>query len=93
MIKLVNFYPGNTALGIHTHITIIILLKPETRKPLAIMVGGLIIEMRTATVSAVATHSLATSDPKSLTVLGAGVQGRSHMKTIHCVRGFDEVRV
>ncbi|MBT5496617.1 MAG: ornithine cyclodeaminase family protein [Alphaproteobacteria bacterium] len=92
-IKLVNFYPGNAALGIHTHNAMILLFKPETGEPLAIMEGGLITEMRTAAVSAVATRPLASPDAKILAVLGAGVQAKSHVEAMRCVRDFDEVRV
>ncbi|MGB0554957.1 MAG: ornithine cyclodeaminase family protein [Alphaproteobacteria bacterium] len=92
-IKLVNFYPGNAALGILTHNAMILLFKPETGEPLAIMEGGLITEMRTAAVSAVATRPLASPDAKILAVLGAGVQAKSHVEAMRCVRDFDEVRV
>ena len=53
--KLVSFYPGNAANGLATHAAIILLFRPETGEPLAIMDGRLITEMRTAAVSAVAT--------------------------------------
>ena len=92
-IKLVNFYPGNAALGIHSHNAMILLFKTETGEPLAIMEGGLITEMRTAAVSAVATRPLASLDAKILAVLGADVQAKSHVEAMRCVRNFDDVRV
>jgi hypothetical protein len=57
------------------HNPIIMLFKPETEEPLAIMVSGLIIEMPTATVSAV---TIATSDPKVLDVLRGGADKKPH---------------
>ncbi|HKW47562.1 MAG TPA: hypothetical protein VJN70_08950, partial [Gemmatimonadaceae bacterium] len=42
--KLVTFYPHNT--GVHTHHALIVMLKPETGEPLAVMDGRLITEMR-----------------------------------------------
>src|SRR5256885_13815409 len=48
--KLVTFYPQNKA--IPTHHAMILLFRPETGEPLAVMDGRLITEMRTAAVSA-----------------------------------------
>src|SRR5207248_9812142 len=49
--------------------------------------------IRTAAVSAVATKLLARDDAKTLTVVGAGVQGRSHLRAIPLVRELGDVRV
>ena len=89
--KLVTFYPQNK--DIHTHHAMILLFRPETGEPLAVMDGRLITEMRTAAVSAVATRLLARADPKVLTILGSGVQARSHLEALRLVREFTEVRV
>src|SRR3982750_791438 len=89
--KLVTFYPENK--GIPTHHAMILLFRPETGEPLAVMDGRLITEMRTAAVSAVATKLLARDDAKVLTILGSGVQARSHLEALRRVRSFIEVRV
>jgi alanine dehydrogenase len=89
--KLVTFYPQNKDL--HTHHAMILLFRPETGEPLAVMDGRLITEMRTAAVSAVATKLLARVDTKVLTILGSGVQARSHLEALRLVREFSEVRV
>jgi ornithine cyclodeaminase/alanine dehydrogenase-like protein (mu-crystallin family) len=91
--KLVTFYPGNAARGLHTHLATIQLFRSSTGEPLAIMDGRLITEMRTAAVSAVATRLLAPPRPRVLALLGAGVQARSHLEALRLVRDFDEVRV
>jgi len=49
--------------------------------------------MRTAAVSAVATKLLARADTHVLTILGSGVQARSHLEAVRLVREFREVRV
>ena len=92
-IKLVTFYPPNAELGIPTHMATIFLADPETGAPLAVMDGTLITEMRTAAVSAAATKLLAAPDAKVLTILGSGVQARSHNEALRLVRKFEEVRV
>jgi ornithine cyclodeaminase/alanine dehydrogenase-like protein (mu-crystallin family) len=91
--KLVTFYPGNAAHGLHTHAAIVLLFRPETGEPLAIMDGRLITEMRTAAVSASATKAMAAEDAKVLAVLGSGVQARSHVEALRLVRDFQEIRV
>src|SRR6184192_920988 len=81
--KLVTFYPGNQ--GIPTHHAMILLFRPETGEPLAVVDGRLITEMRTAAVSAVATKLLARADTHVLTILGSGVQARSHLEALRLV--------
>src|SRR5438876_9166400 len=92
-VKIVTFYPTNADRGIQTHMATIFLVDPETGRPLAVMDGRLITEMRTAAVSATATKLLAPSDAKILAVLGSGVQARSHVEALRLVRQFEEVRV
>jgi len=89
--KLVTFYPQNKE--VPTHHAMILLFRLETGEPLAVMDGRLITEMRTAAVSAVATKLLARTNIKTLTILGSGVQARSHLKALRLVRSFGEVRV
>ncbi len=89
--KLVTFYPKNV--GVHTHHALIVMLKPETGEPLAVMDGRLITEMRTAAASAVATERLARKDASVLGILGSGVQAKSHLAALRHVRSFKEVRV
>lgn len=91
--KLVTFYPDNGALGLHTHMALIALFRPETGEPLAIMDGRLITEMRTAAASAVATRALARPDTEVLAILGSGVQARAHVEALRLVRPFREVRI
>jgi thiomorpholine-carboxylate dehydrogenase len=92
-LKAVTFYPSNAERGIPTHMATIFLVDPETGTPLAIMDGRLITEMRTAAVSAAATKLLASPDAKILAILGSGVQARSHVEALRCVRNFQEIRV
>jgi ornithine cyclodeaminase/alanine dehydrogenase-like protein (mu-crystallin family) len=91
--KLVTFYPGNVAIGKHTHMAMIELFRSDTGEPLAVMDGRLITEMRTAAVSAVAVDCLARRDAKVLGILGSGVQARSHVQALTRVRTFDDIRV
>ena len=89
--KLVTFFPHNQ--GVPTHHALVVLFKPETGEPLAVMDGRLITEMRTAAVSAAATNVLARRDSAVLAILGSGVQAHSHLEALRLVRDFREVRV
>jgi ornithine cyclodeaminase/alanine dehydrogenase-like protein (mu-crystallin family) len=91
--KIVTFYPGNVALGKHTHMAMIQLFRSDTGEPLAVMDGRLITEMRTAAVSAVAVDRLARQDVRVLGILGSGVQARSHVQALARVRRFEEIQV
>jgi len=89
--KLVTFYPANA--GVPTHHALIVLFRPETGEPIALMDGRLITEMRTAAASAVATELLARADAAVLAILGSGVQAASHLEALRLVRPIREVRV
>ena len=67
-VRIVGFYPGNADLGFHTHNVMILLFKPDTGEPLAIMEGAGITEKRTAAVSGTATQPVNGSvrDPRDL---------------------------
>jgi ornithine cyclodeaminase/alanine dehydrogenase-like protein (mu-crystallin family) len=92
-LKLVSFYPKNAGTGIPTHLAMILLFRPDTGEPLAVMDGRLITEMRTAAVSAAVTKRLASPESRILALLGSGVQASAHLAALSCVCGFDEVRV
>jgi ornithine cyclodeaminase/alanine dehydrogenase-like protein (mu-crystallin family) len=91
--KLVSFYPGNEGSGTATHHAMIMLFRPDTGEPLAVMDARLITEMRTAAVSAAVTKYLAAADSRVLALLGSGVQARAHLQALSRVRHFDEIRV
>jgi ornithine cyclodeaminase/alanine dehydrogenase-like protein (mu-crystallin family) len=92
-VKLVSFYPGNAGTGVPTHLAMVLLFRPDTGEPLAVMDGRLITEMRTAAVSAAATKRLAAADSRVLALLGSGVQARAHLQALTQVGHFEEVRV
>jgi ornithine cyclodeaminase/alanine dehydrogenase-like protein (mu-crystallin family) len=92
-VKLVSFYPGNAGTGVPTHLGIILLSRPDTGEPLAVMDGRLITEMRTAAVSAAVTRRLAPVESRVLALLGSGVQASAHLEALSRVRQFDAIRV
>jgi ornithine cyclodeaminase/alanine dehydrogenase-like protein (mu-crystallin family) len=91
--KLVNFYPDNARRGLPTHLAIIALFRSDTGEPLAILDGRLITELRTASVSAVATRLLSPPSASRLAILGSGVQARAHVRALGLVRRFEDIRI
>lgn len=92
-LKEVCVFPDNPRRGLDTHLGAVLLHSGETGQLLAIANASAITAIRTAAVSAVATKLLAREDASVLAVLGAGVQGRSHMAAIPLVRNIREIRV
>lgn len=97
-LKSVTFYRGNAALGLPTHMALIELLSRTTGEPLAVMDGRLITEMRTAAVTAVGFAALSplhfVSPPRSLGILGSGVQAGAHVQSLRQVwPELDEIRI
>ena len=91
--KLVTVFPGNAELSLPTHAATIVLFDPRTGRPVSIMDGRLITEMRTAAVSALSVALLAREETAVLAVLGSGVQARSHLEALERVWTFTEARV
>ncbi len=92
-VKLVSVYPDNAALGLESHQGVVALFDADTGTPLAIMDAHEITAIRTAAASAVATRALAREDAASLAILGCGVQARTHLEAMACVRPLARVVV
>jgi alanine dehydrogenase len=92
--KLVAVFPGNHERGLPSHQALIALFDDETGMPLCVMDGTVITEVRTGATAAVAARALARSDgARSLAILGAGVQGWSHLAAFPKLFELDEIRV
>jgi len=57
------------------------------------MNASAITAIRTAAVSAVATRLLAREDARELAIVGAGVQGRSHVEALRAIRSWERIRI
>ena len=92
-LKLVSVFPKNHERGLPSHQALIALFDEENGTPLAVMDGTYITAIRTGGAAAVAARALAREDASVLAILGAGVQGHSHLETFSRVRDFTEIRV
>ena len=90
-IKWVTGSPGNRAAGLPAIHAVVVLSDPATGEPRAILDGGPITAERTAAVSGVAIARFgpiaaatagAADHTARVTIIGAGVQGHSHLEVI-----------
>lgn len=92
-VKLVSVFAGNEERGQPSHQALISLFDPETGSPLAVMDGTYVTAVRTAASAAVSVKLLSRPESRILAIVGAGVQGRSHLAVMPAVRDFDEIRI
>jgi ornithine cyclodeaminase len=92
-LKEICVYPENPKRGLDTHVGAVLLHRGDTGELQGVFNGSAITAIRTAAVSAVATKLLAREDAKTLTIVGTGVQGRSHQRAIPRVKELQDVRV
>lgn len=92
-VKLVTVFPANHQRGLPSHQGLIVVFDEDTGSPVAVMDGTYITAIRTAGTAAVAARLLARNDASVLAILGAGVQGGSHLETFPRIRDFKEIRV
>src|SRR3981081_3568328 len=91
--KLVSVFPHNHGHGLPSHQALIALFDAVNGTPLAVMGGTYITAARTGAAAALSTRELARADSRTLAVLGAGVQGHSHLAAHARVRDFSEISV
>jgi len=92
-LKAICVFPGNAAIGKDAHQGGVMLFDGETGELLAVVNASAITAIRTAAVSALATRMLAREDAGDLAIVGAGVQARSHLEAMNCVRPLRRVRI
>ncbi|HKE53613.1 MAG TPA: ornithine cyclodeaminase family protein [Actinomycetota bacterium] len=91
--KLVAVFPGNHDRGLPSHQALIALFDEQTGMPLCVMDGTVVTAVRTGATSAVAARALARPEVRTLAILGAGVQGRSHLNAFTTMFDPPEIRV
>lgn len=92
-LKTICVFPKNPKLGKDAHQGCVLLFSIETGELLALMNASAITAIRTAAVSGVATRLLAREDAHDLALIGAGVEARTHLEAMSCVRQITRARV
>ncbi|MDH5589225.1 MAG: ornithine cyclodeaminase family protein, partial [Gemmatimonadota bacterium] len=92
-VKVVSVCPGNASLGIPAIHAVVMVLEAATGRPLALMDGTYLTALRTGAASGFATGLLARESAGVVALFGAGVQARTQLEAVRCVRPVREVRV
>jgi ornithine cyclodeaminase/alanine dehydrogenase-like protein (mu-crystallin family) len=92
-LKEIVVIPSNPTRGLDAHQGAVLLHDGETGQLVALLNASPVTEIRTAAVSGVATRALARKDASRVAILGAGVQGRSHVQAMRAVLDDPEIRI
>jgi ornithine cyclodeaminase/alanine dehydrogenase-like protein (mu-crystallin family) len=92
-LKAITLFDGNPAVGLPRIHALVTLFDGANGQPLAIMDGASLTALRTGAGSGLATDLLARRDAASVAILGAGVQGRTQLEAVCCVRSLQRAWV
>ena len=92
-VKVVNVFDGNLALDLPNHLAMIMLFDQDTGATCCVMDGTYITGIRTAASAVLSARMLGRADARVATVIGAGVQGREHLRLLPLIRDFERINV
>jgi|HubBroStandDraft_1064217.scaffolds.fasta_scaffold16774_3 alanine dehydrogenase len=92
-VKIVNVFDGNLQVNLPNHLALINLFDPDTGATSCIMDGTYVTAVRTAAAAALSVRLLSRAESRIATVIGAGVQGRQHLRLLPLVRSFDRINI
>jgi alanine dehydrogenase len=92
-LKLLSVFPDNPGKGLPLLSATVLLVDPESGRCNAVLEGGVLTAYRTAAASAVATRLLARPESSTLGLVGAGIEARTHLRSMMAVRPIDRVLV
>jgi alanine dehydrogenase len=92
-IKWAGGFQENYKVGLPFITAMILLINPKNGVFLAIMDGAHITGLRTGAASAVCAKVLARKDSSVVGIIGAGLQGRMHLRALNHLFNLKEVRV
>jgi ornithine cyclodeaminase len=92
-LKVASVYPGNAELGVPVVQAVVLLIDRSTGAVRAMMDGTWLTALRTGAAGGLATDLLAREHASTVALFGAGVQARTQLEAVCCVRPVKEVRV
>jgi ornithine cyclodeaminase/alanine dehydrogenase-like protein (mu-crystallin family) len=92
-VKVVSVFPDNKLRGIPTIQGLVLVIDRETGQLSGIIDGAALTAIRTAAVCGLATDLLSRQDSRILAVIGSGVQARTQVEAVCCVRDIEQVRI
>jgi ornithine cyclodeaminase/alanine dehydrogenase-like protein (mu-crystallin family) len=93
VLKFLTVFSGNRQRGLPLIQALVILSDATNGEHLAIMDGASLTAIRTGAASGLATDLLARRDATTVAVFGAGVQARTQLEAVCCVRSIRRARV
>jgi ornithine cyclodeaminase/alanine dehydrogenase-like protein (mu-crystallin family) len=92
-LKNVTVYSDNPKRGLPLVQSIVLLTDGTTGAPLGVLEGASLTAIRTGAASGLATELLARADAATAALFGTGVQGRTQLEAVCCVRPIQTARV
>jgi ornithine cyclodeaminase/alanine dehydrogenase-like protein (mu-crystallin family) len=84
-VKTFSFFPNNPErFGCSTTSSVVLLFDSETGLPVCVMEGGVVTALKTGGSTAVTAAFLARPDAETVTIFGAGMLGRTHLRALTC---------
>jgi ornithine cyclodeaminase len=91
--KVVSVNPGNADMDLPVIHAVVLVLDPVTGRALALMDGTWLTALRTGAIGGLAADLLAREEASVVALFGAGVQARTQLEAVRCVRDIREVRI
>jgi len=92
-VKIVSKFERPSGDPHGSHVGAVMLFDADTGLPLALLEGGTLTAIRTASMTALATDALARPDARTLLIIGTGEEAWYHARALLHVRAFDELVV
>ncbi len=92
-VKIVSVFPQNAARREPTIHAAVLALDPANGRPVALLEGSTLTAIRTGAGSGAATDLLASQSAGVVAIIGSGVQARTQLEAVCCVRDIREVWV
>jgi ornithine cyclodeaminase/alanine dehydrogenase-like protein (mu-crystallin family) len=89
-LKWIAAYPSNAAIGLPTHLGLVVMSDAATGMPLAVMDAAALTGLRTAAVSGACIQALAPAQPGHVAITAAGTQARTHLLVLEAL-GHEDV--
>ena len=90
-VKIVSVFNQNPQRNLPLIHAAVLVLEPDTGRPIALLAGGALTAIRTGAGAGAATDLLARPDSRVAAIFGAGVQSRTQLEAICTVRQIDKV--
>lgn len=90
-IKIVSSFPNNPRKNLPSIHGVVVLLDEKTGQIKALLDGAALTALRTGAVSGLATDLLARQDAETVAIIGSGVQAKTQLEAVCCVRAIKRV--